>query len=169
MRIWLNTTWRSKCTEWKVYQGGSIPRRWFTLAPAGTREAIVLLTIPWCWKWWDLWLCLPLHRRGLCLGHSDHSSPSMAALSQLADNGVTALAESCHGRMWAYHLWARTTLLETMTIRSETLLGLCDEGGSQCGQQISKTICFWQCVLFHRWTVTFCSLWNIFNMHDFLS
>lgn len=70
---------------------------------------------------------------------------------------------------WTSYLWARTTFLETLVIRTETLLGHCIQEASQCGQKISKTICFWQCALLHRWTVTFCSIWNIFSMHDFLS
>ena len=95
--------------------------------------------------------------------------PPWQLLSLLAGKVITPLAESYHGRMWTYHVWARTTFLETLAIRRETLPGLCIQEGSQRGQQISKTICFWQCALFCRWTVTFCSIWNIFSMHDFLS
>lgn len=168
MSIWLHTTWQSKCM-WKAYQRSSILRRWFVPATTGTRETTALLSPS-----------AAVESGGIC----DYAYPSAGMvhaqaavtvllppwelLSLLASKVIKPLAESYHGRMWTY-LWARKTFLETLVIRRETLLGLCIQEGSQCGQQISKMIWFWQCVLFRRWTVTFCSIWNIFSMHDFLS
>lgn len=168
MGMWLHTTWQSTCTEWKVYQRCSMPR-WFAPATTGAGRLLSLFSPATGVESGGMCDCAYPSTGMVCAQGSVTVPIPPWQISRLADNGITALAKSCHGRMWAYNLWARTMLLETLTIRSETLLGLCDEEGSQCGQQISKTICFWQWVLFHRWTVTFCSLWNIFSMHDFLS
>lgn len=127
-----------------------------------------LKSICCCWKWWDLWLRYPSAGMVHAQGAVTVLLPPWQLLSLLAGKVIKPLAESYHGSMWTY-LWARTTFLETLVIRRETLLGLCIQEGSQCGQQISKMIWFWQCVLFRRWTVTFCSIWNVFSMHDFLS
>lgn len=169
LSMWSHTTQQRKFM-WKAYGRSSIPGRWFAPATTGTREMTALLS--------------PSTGVGSD-GIRDHTHPSTSEvhvqgavtvpltpwqlLSLMAGKVTTPLAESCHWRTWTYHLWARTTFLEALVIRRETLLGLCIQEGSQCGQQISKTICFWQCAPLHRWTVTFCSIWNIFSMHDFLS
>lgn len=169
MSVCSHTTPQRKCMR-RAYPKSSIPRRWFAPATTGTRETTTLLSPS-----------TGVESGGI----RDYTYPSTSEvhaqravtiplppwqpLSLLGGKVITPLAERYHGRTWTYNLWARTTFLETLVIRRETLLGLCIQEGSQCGQQISKTICFWQCALFRRWTVTFCSIWNIFSMHDFLS
>lgn len=169
MSMWSRTTHQRKCM-WKAYWRSSIPRRWFAPATTRTRETTALLC-PSTGVESDGIQDQAYRSRSevRAQGVVTVPLPPWELLSLMAGKVITPLAESYHGRTWTYHLWARTTFLEALVIRRETLLGLHIQEESQCGQQISKTICFWQCALLHRWTVTFCSIWNIFSMHDFLS
>ena len=167
--MWLHTTQHSKHI-WKAYQRSSITRRWVAPATAGARQTTALVNPSTGVESGGIYnYTSPSTSKVHGQGAVTVPLPPWQPLTLPAGELITPLAESYDGRMWTYHLWARTTFLETLAIRRETLLGLGIQEGSQCGQQISKTICFWQCVLFRRWTVTFCSIWNIFSMHDFLS
>lgn len=122
-----------------------------------------------CWNLWYQWLHLTSSRvrsmlRVLRLFHSlgDSSFPCYPARCKRPEQGALRGGRGLPISELEPHSWRLWWLEQKLCL--DTI-----QEASQCGQKISKTICFWQCALLHRWTVTFCSIWNIFSMHDFLS